>query len=275
MTATAMATKLIFCVSPSVRVVGTRDASARYAPRMGFFGRISRVIRGKANATLDKLTDPVKEVEHLVNEMEEQVRIARAETVKVKATEKLCAQHVADLEKQVAAWGERAETAVRAGDDDLAKKALEQRATLEQELATGRRELADSTMYAGKLRDNLGELERKIKKYKMKKGTIQAKAQMGKKTLEPGATDAFEEFERMAGKVDESEFEADAQIEMASSDAKEEDLAQRIDRAAGAAGKGSPMDDRLAALKAQMTATAAAKALPAPAADKKSDKKPE
>lgn len=223
---------------------------------MGIFSRMSNLFRSKANAAIDQMSDPAKEVEQLIMEMEDQLRQARAETVKCKATEKLCAQRVTDLEKRVANWGDRAEAAVHQGDDTLAREALSQRMQTEEELAQARRELAESRAYASKLAEMLPELEKRLAQYRLRKGTIKAKATMAKRDLKPGSADAFEDFDRMAGKVDDAETEVEVHRELADDRQRDAELSAKIERASKslpASATGSdPVADRLAALKEKM-----------------------
>ncbi|HEX2568273.1 MAG TPA: PspA/IM30 family protein [Polyangia bacterium] len=221
---------------------------------MGIFSRMSNLFRSKANAAIDQMSDPAKEVEQIIIEMEDQLRQARAETVKCKATEKLCAQRVTDLERRVASWNERAEAAVQHGDDTLAREALSQRMLAEEELAGGRRELAEARAYASKLAEMLPELERRLATYRLRKGTIKAKATMAKRDLQPGSTDAFDEFNRMAGKVDDAETEVEAHRELADDRQRDAELSASIERAARlpAAAASDPIAERLAALKEKM-----------------------
>jgi phage shock protein A len=223
---------------------------------MGIFSRMSNLFRSKANAAIDQMSDPAKEVEQLILEMEDQLRQARAETVKCKATEKLCAQRVTDLEKRVASWGERAEAAVHHGDDTLAREALSQRMQAEEELAQARRELGEARTYASKLAEMLPELERRLTQYRLRKGTIKAKATMAKRDLKPGSTDAFEDFDRMAGKVDDAETEVEVHRELADDRQRDAELSAKIERAAkqptATAAASDPVAERLAALKEKM-----------------------
>jgi phage shock protein A len=223
---------------------------------MGIFSRMSNLFRSKANAAIDQMSDPAKEVEQLILEMEDQLRQARAETVKCKATEKLCAQRVTELEKRVVSWGERAEAAVHHGDDTLAREALSQRMLAEEELVQARRELVETRTYASKLAEMLPELEKRLAQYRLRKGTIKAKATMAKRDLQPGSTDAFEEFDRMAGKVDDAETEVEVHRELADDRQREAELTASIERAAkhstAPAAAADPVAERLAALKEKM-----------------------
>src|SRR5262249_12684769 len=92
--------------------------------RMGIFSKIKGGISNKANAALDKAIDPEKELEMAIMELEEGRKKALAELVSYKTTVKQMDQEIEKHKARVAEWEKRAMTAVRAGDDEMAKKAL-------------------------------------------------------------------------------------------------------------------------------------------------------
>src|SRR5690606_5693033 len=97
---------------------------------MGIFDRMSRVLSSNFNALLDKLEDPKKSVDLLLDQMREQIRLGRQHVVQSVAAEKQLKQKVADLDQQIERWNGRAEPAVRRGDDALAREALVQKRRL-------------------------------------------------------------------------------------------------------------------------------------------------
>src|SRR6185295_9206168 len=74
---------------------------------MGLLARIRDTLRSKANALINAATDPLSQIENLLRELREHMKSATAE-----------------LAASAAEWRKRAESAVLAGNDDLAKKAL-------------------------------------------------------------------------------------------------------------------------------------------------------
>ena len=91
---------------------------------MGIFDRFSKVISSNMNALLDKAEDPRKSVELLIEEMREQIRRGRQEVVSAVAAEKRLRAKVKELDDQIEKWGRRAELAVKAGDESLAREGV-------------------------------------------------------------------------------------------------------------------------------------------------------
>jgi phage shock protein A len=217
---------------------------------MGILDRISRLVSSNVNAAIDKMTDPAKEIDQLVLDMEAQLKKARQEVQGALATEKRHRDRAAELGRSVDSWQERAERAVRAGDDGLAREALKRKAEIEQEKLDAERTLRDQEAYADQLTSALKALEARIAEVKLKKETLKAKARASK-GRSPLGNSAFSEFDRLSGKVDAVEAEAGLDEELAAM--RHEDAKSReVERKLEALGKDKDVEDRLAALKAKL-----------------------
>src|SRR5262252_2620682 len=98
---------------------------------MGVLNRMSTFIKSNVNDLISRMTDPGKEVDLLINEMEESAKKARGEVKTCMAEEKRLGQIKTRLEEEAAEWERRAANAVRAGDDELAKQGLLRKAEVE------------------------------------------------------------------------------------------------------------------------------------------------
>src|ERR1700759_1198604 len=100
---------------------------------MGILDRISRLVSSNVNSAIDKMSDPGKEIDQLVIDMEAQLKKARQEVQTALATEKRQRMRAEALYKSATEWEERAERAVRAGDDNLAREALKRKGEIDAE----------------------------------------------------------------------------------------------------------------------------------------------
>src|ERR1700761_3719944 len=100
---------------------------------MGILDRISRLVSSNINSAIDKMSDPGKEIDQLVIDMEAQLKKARQEVQAALATEKRQRTRAEALYKSSQEWQERAERAVRAGDDNLAREALKRKTEIDGE----------------------------------------------------------------------------------------------------------------------------------------------
>jgi phage shock protein A len=217
---------------------------------MGILDRISRLVSSNVNAAIDKMSDPGKEIEQLVIDMESQLRKARQEVQTALAQEKRQRQHAEELGKKSKEWEERAERAVRAGDDQLAREALKRKGEVDADGLEALKGLQEAQGYADKLAAALKQLEARIQEVKSRKETLKAKARASK-GKSPLGSSALDEFDRLHSKVDAIDAESELDDELLK--LKHEDAHSReVERKLADLDKNKQLDDRLAALKAKM-----------------------
>ncbi len=187
---------------------------------MGIFDRMGRVISSNVNALLDKAEDPKKSIDLLLEEMKEQVRAGKKEIVEGLAAEKMLRKKVDELDVEVEKWERRAELALKADDEKLAREALVQkkRAVGERDRAEALRAEQRSAVLS--MKAELERMENKQHELESKKGTLanqlkQARSGGGAEGLgsKVGGA-AFDEFRRMEAQIDGHAAEADAHREV-------------------------------------------------------------
>jgi phage shock protein A len=217
---------------------------------MGILGRISTIIKSNLNGAIDSMQDPGKEIDQMLRDMEDAARQARTEVGQSMAEEKRLARRVADLEGEIADWQKRAETAVRAGEDDLAKEALKRKGEKEAERAESQKAAQEQSVYAGQLATALKTLEGRLKDVKLRQGTLRAKARATRQGSPlSGKTSAFDDFDRMAGRIDAVEAEASLDGESGGRTPESAAAERRLNELADK----SSMDDALAELKRKLS----------------------
>lgn len=216
---------------------------------MGILSRINSVIKSNMNDLLDKMTDPAKEIELLVIDMEKSVKQAREEVVSVAATAKRVGLQCDRLREEVATWQRRAEQAVRAGDDELAREALRERQSKQTELTQAEQNLAQQQAYVEQLKQSLKALEARVREVKASKETLKERARAakeGRSSLSGGK--AFAEFDRLEDRIEALETEASLSESL---DAKDAATAAKFARLEGA--QADPkIEDELAELKRKL-----------------------
>ncbi|MFO0555795.1 MAG: PspA/IM30 family protein [Polyangiaceae bacterium] len=233
---------------------------------MGIFDRMGKVISSNFNSLLDKAEDPKKSIDLLIEEMKEQIRAARKELVDGLASEKVLRKKVEELDVEVDKWDRRAELALRADDEKLAREAL-----LQKKRVVGERDRAEALRAEQRsavlnMKAELERMEQKQQEYEARKGTLavqlkQARSGAGAEGLGakpgPGGT-AFDEFRRMEAKIDHhsEEIAAAREVDEALGTTSKEDLEAKFQRLEGKGGGsdgdrgGSPeIDDEIAKLK--------------------------
>ena len=216
---------------------------------MGILGRLSTLIKSNVNDAIDGMQDPAKELDQMVRDMEDSAREARSEVATCMGEEKRLQKRVDALDGEIQTWTQRAETAVRAGDDGLAKEALRRRGEKEAEQAETRKSLQEQGVYVDQLTTALKALEARVKDVKLRQGTLREKARAAK-GVSPlsGKTSAFDDFERMSSKIDTVEAEAGLADELEGRSAASVDAERKLKELEA----GSSVDDALAALKKKL-----------------------
>jgi len=233
---------------------------------MGIFDRMGKVISSNVNALLDKADDPSKSVDLLVTEMKDQVRAARKEMVDGMAAEKVLRRKVEELDAEVEKWDRRAELALRADDEKLAREALTQKKRVVGDRDRAEALRAEQRSAVLNMKSELDRMEHKQKEYEARKGTIaaqlrQARAGGGAEGLgAPVGGKAFDEFRRMEAQIDHhaDEVAAHREVEDAlGTGPSDMDVEMKFRRLEGGGGGGSgdtsatnpEMDDEIAKLK--------------------------
>ncbi|HVZ72282.1 MAG TPA: PspA/IM30 family protein [Polyangia bacterium] len=216
---------------------------------MGILGRLSTLIKSNLNDAIDQMQDPGKELDQMVRDMEESARAARTEVAACMGEEKRLQKRVEAIDIEIATWTQRAETAVRAGDDGLAKEALERRGEKEAGRAETQKALQEQGVYVEQLASALKVLEARVKDVKLRQGTLREKARAAK-GVSPlsGKTSAFDDFDRMSSKIDAVEAEAGMADELAGRTAESVAAERKLNQLAA----DSSVDDALAALKKKL-----------------------
>jgi len=229
---------------------------------MGFFDRLSRLLRANANAALSSVEDPGKILDQSVADMQSDLVKLRQAVATAIASQKRIQNQAEQSEAQAKTWYERAELALKKGEEDLAREALSRRKTYQDTATTLNTQLQSQAGQVEQLKKSLVALEGKIAEAKTKKDMLKARAQAAKaqEQLQSavnglGTNNAMAAFEQMEEKVQVLEARSQAAAELAGADLESQFAALQ---------GGNDVDDELAALKTRLSGAPAPVALPAP-----------
>jgi phage shock protein A len=234
---------------------------------MGIFQKLTTLIRSNINDAIAKAENPEKMLNQVLLDMREQLARAKQEVAVAIADERKLKAQMEEEQKQALEWEGRAMLAIRESRDDLAKQAL----LRHQEHAERAVSLNDTWQKQSgeteKLKESLRQLNDKIEEAKRKKNLLIAKqkrAQAQKRIHDTmaGLNDrsAFDTFERMAEKIEETERQAIASAELSEtlslggSDSLEKEFAKL--------GGPASVEIKLLQMKQQMGIQTATTALP-------------
>ena len=218
---------------------------------MGFFKRMGRLIKSNINAVLDAAEDPEKSLDQLIREMQKNYKEAKNQVASAMVDEKKMKRSLDKAEREVSKWTQKAQLAVQKGDDSLAKAALGKVKTSKQLVQEYSKQLEQQQRAVSNLKAALSGLEKKIEEAKRRRSVMLAK----KRTVEATKsihqtvdnlkvdTDAFNEFDRLAEKIEDMEDRSNVMLEMGESNLDEKFQKLEVE---------DELDDDLMTLKLEM-----------------------
>jgi len=208
-------------------------------------------MKANINELLNRAEDPEKMIRQMILEMEEAVNKATASVGTAVANEKRLERQHLGKKDQIDSWQKKAELAVQSGEDDLARRALERRAAIEEAVKDLEAAFDESHRTSGHLKNQLTQLKSKLDEARTRQGALIARrrAAEARKQIAQGMSgvgdDAFSSFERFRQRVENEEAEADAHQEIVSEDSSLEDSFSKLERS-------STVEEELKALKQKM-----------------------
>ncbi|MDO6656152.1 PspA/IM30 family protein [Anaerobacillus sp. 1_MG-2023] len=216
------------------------------------FKRVKTIMSSELNAALDKAEDPVKMLEQFMRDMEADIREAETAVAKQISNEKMLKKKWDDANSMVTKRQGQAEKALHSDNDDLARRALQDKKDHEAKAETLKVSYERAKADADSLRSKLDEMKEEYRQMQLKKDSLKARAESAKtKTKinramsDIGGDDSKRGFERMEEKVLQYEAEAETSEDMRSKNRSLDDELAALD-------KNNGIDDELAELKKKM-----------------------
>lgn len=222
---------------------------------MSFFKRLFRIGQANANAALDKLEDPVKMIEQILRELENDIAKVTAAVTTQMAVEKRFERELNEAIETVGKRDEQARAAIAKGEDDLARQAL-----LDKKRHSDKRDhlqvsYDNAKATSEKLRKQLQDMKNKVDEMKTQKSTLIAQAQAAQATKKitqtmsgVGSSNLVDSFKKMEEKIQQMHDEAEAAHQLADEGKSIDDKFNEMMKSSSA----TEVDDELAALKAEL-----------------------
>ena len=232
----------------------------------GIGGRFSTVIKSKVSKMLDKAEDPSETLDYSYQKQLESLQNVKKGIADVVTSKKRLQMQSDKLEQAVVKLDTQARQALAAGQDDLARQALERKQGLQAELQGLDTQVTQLEEQQQKLTDSEKKLRSKIEAFRTKKEVIKAQysAAEAQVRISEAATGVGEEMadvglamQRAVDKTENMRARADAVGELEAAGTFE-DLTQLgeggddIDRQLAELTTGSQVDDELAKMRAEL-----------------------
>jgi phage shock protein A len=247
----------------------------------GLTGRMSTVMKAKVSKLLDRAEDPAETLDYSYQKQVEQLQNVKKGIADVVTAKKRLQMQESSLQQSVVKLDTQARQALAAGQEDLAKTALERKNVAQTELQGLDTQVAELEDQQQKLTDSEQKLRAKIEAFRTKKEVIKAQysAAEAQVRISEAATGVGEQMadvglamQRAVDKTENMKARADAVSELEAAGTFD-DITQLgggeddIDRQLKQLSSQPAVDDELAKMKSELGAPAPAAQIAASAAD--------
>lgn len=217
----------------------------------GFFARMRRAISSSVDGAMDSVTDPGQELALMLDDLGEEIKRAESDLKQAVVERKVMERKIEETTNKEQGWGARAEQAIRLGEEQLARAALEQKFAVAQERKELEAALAEQTKLVEDMREHIDASKKKLKALNLRRGTLMAQARAAKHGHQSAAAVGLAQTSRMdaiESKIAALEALNEVNAETAGSAAEE----LRIDAELRKLEGNNELDMELAALKAKL-----------------------
>ena len=202
---------------------------------MSIFDRIRRITKANVNWLLDQVEPAEQELEAKITELEETLLEGRESAASYGATYKRLENEMVQLQQQQDECFQKAETALKVGDDDAARAALQQKVQLAERIAQMTPGVEKGRKTFEMLRANLMKLQQQLKDAKLKLQDLRTRQRIadaqkafdGHLQKATGTSPDGVAFDRLEDQVVQTEAEIEIRGEMQAGTLNEYELAQK------------------------------------------------
>jgi phage shock protein A len=232
----------------------------------GLTGRMSTVVKAKVSKLLDRAEDPAETLDYSYSKQVEQLQNVKKGIADVVTAKKRLQLQETTMQQQLVKLDTQARQAVSAGQEDLARTALERKNVIQTELQSLDTQVSELEAQQEKLTDSEQKLRAKIEAFRTKKEVIKAQysAAEAQVRISEAATGVGEQMadvglamQRAVDKTENMKARADAVAELESAGTFDDLTAlgsgeDDIDRQLKQLSSSSAVDEDLAKMKGEV-----------------------
>ncbi|HVD98110.1 MAG TPA: PspA/IM30 family protein [Cytophagaceae bacterium] len=191
-----------------------------------FFQRLNNIFKAKAHDALDQVEDPVQMMKLAVAEMEQSIFKSTEALAKAMGNQKNLVKQAEQYKLETESWLSKATTAIKTGQDELGKKALEKKALAEKQYEQYKALSENAGVTVEQLKTQLDRMKAKLEEAKAKESILSAKMSSAKAQKEIAEQlggmnyTPLAEFQKYEKKILQVESESEAMTELISHEGK-------------------------------------------------------
>jgi phage shock protein A len=219
---------------------------------MAIFKRLADLLKANINDLIDKAEDPEKMVKQIIIDMEEQLQGAVQGLGSVMANERQMLKQFEEAQAESKTWEERAKTALKSNNEELAKQALNSKLKTDERMKQYYNMYKEVSSQSKVLKEQVEILKSKLVEARARQSLLIARDKVAEARKEVStaigdldSSGAFAKMDKMERKISEKEAQADAAFEMSGLDAEETNEFTDMENK-------QAVDDEMARLKAEL-----------------------
>lgn len=184
---------------------------------MAIFERISDLVRANINDLIDRAENPEKMVKQIIIDMEDQLRKATQGLGTAMGSLNQVKKQLDNAQEQSNVWQNKAKTCLEQGNEELARKALENKVSQDKMVAQYQEMTTTMEAQVNEIKSQIDILKQKLEEARSKQAMLvarsqmaDAKSQMAKTLGNMDSKSAFAKMDKMEQKIAAKEAEADA-----------------------------------------------------------------
>jgi len=155
---------------------------------MAIFERIGDLIKSNVNDLIDRAEDPEKMIKQVIIDMEEELRKTTSALGQAMGSKTGMQKQLDDSIEETKKWEARAKSALEAGNEELAKQALNNKVTVEKNINQYREMVQKMDEQINKIKTQVEEIKVKLEEARAKQSMLIARDTMAETNLKMAET---------------------------------------------------------------------------------------
>jgi len=220
---------------------------------LAIFSRLADLLKANINDLIDKAEDPEKMVKQIIIDMEEQLQNAVQGLGSVMASERQMRKQLESEQTQSKLWEDRAKTALKASNEELAKQAVDTKLKIDERVKQYEKMHSEVSSQLSVLQEQVDILKRKLNEARTRQSMLIARDTVADARKEVSSaiggldsSGAFSKMDKMERKIAEKEAQADAAYEVSGLNEEQNNPFTELENQKAA-------DDEMARLKEELS----------------------